>query len=184
MHTQVPGTNIQRTSFFFPPRWVEIFLVIEHPGGPCKSSWSHILLHVTNSLHVDTLSSIMPPTQILVVTHPLACHLYIARRHVYFYHATHANSRGHTSSSLSPTHCTWTRLLLSCHPRKFSWSNLLQPAASKMRVDTLPSRMPPTHFTLRTHTSCLVPVPGAFPFVFVHQEPNFRRCVDKCQVNI
>ena len=54
-------------------------------------------------------------TQILVVTFPPACCLHVARGHASFLHATHANSRGYTSSLL-PTQHKRSRFLLACHP--------------------------------------------------------------------
>ena len=41
---------------------------------------------------------------------------------------TYTNSHGHISSSLPPTHCKWTYLLLVSHQYKFLSSYLLQPA--------------------------------------------------------
>ena len=65
----------------------------------------------------------------------------------------HENSCGHTSASLAFIRCTWTCVLLTCHPRKFSWSHL-QRAAYTMPVITLPSSMPPKQcirHSLREH---------------------------------
>ena len=54
-------------------------------------------------------------------------------------------------------YCSWIRLFLACHPRKFSWS-YLQPAIYPMYMIMLPYIFPPAQFTLQFHLEHLLPV--------------------------
>ena len=87
-------------------------------------------------------------SEILIVTPSPVCRVHPAYGHASFLHAPPANSCGH-SSSLPPTQCTLSRLLLACNSHKFSWS-LLQLATYTMHVFTLSSCMPLTQILVVT----------------------------------
>ena len=79
------------------------------------------------------------------------------------------------------TQLTWLHLFPACHPRKFSWSHHLQPAAHTMHVDTPPSSMPHMELTRRFWREHLRLVYLAFLLIFVQ---FFARCIDRCQMNV
>ena len=136
-----------------------------------KSSWLQNIPdnHVIN---VAVPLSGMSPTQILMVSPPRPCCLHNAQGHISFCHATHTNSHGLTSSSLSPSQCTRTHFLLSCHPHKFSWSHLLQLAVCPVQIHTLPYIMPLTQILMVT------PPPGGHLHnTCGHTSSNHARCI-------
>ena len=75
----------------------------------------------------------------------------------------HANSCGHTFSSLPLTRCKWACLLLSYHLRKFSSSYFIQPATYTLQVDMSPSFMPPTQILeFIPHPACHLHVASGY----------------------
>ena len=95
------------------------------------------------------------PTQTLVITLSPACCLYNTHDHIFFDHATLANSCFETSSNLTPIQYTWSRFLRAFYTCKLSLSNLTKPAPYTLRVITLPSSMLPSQtLSFKLHPAC------------------------------